>query len=90
MADDTRCTHPDCSKRAWHKGACNYHAILSFYRENHIIPTTPAGDGTRARAVMATVDKKRTGPEMTKNGIRKMTVSKEEVVTARVRASGRG
>ena len=88
MADDERCSHPDCSKRAWHKGACNYHAILSFYRDNHIIPVTPAGDGTRARAMMNSVDRKPVGEPMTKNGIRR--IGKEEVVTARARQSGRG
>ena len=86
MADDTRCSHPECSKRAWHKGACNYHAILTFYRDTHIIPVTPAGEGTRARAVLAAVDKKPGGVD--KHGIRR--IGKHEVVAARARQSGRG
>jgi hypothetical protein len=79
--DQQFCTATSCSKRAWHKGLCNYHAIMSFYHEQQGL----TGGGSGARSLMQTAEMGKRGT--TKNGIRRLDTVQ---VGTRARASPRG
>lgn len=83
MAHDLQfCTASSCSKRAWHKGLCNYHAIMSFYHDQQGL--TGGGSGARSMMQTAELEKKK---GITKNGIRRLDTVQ---VGARSRTSPRG